>query len=141
MLLTAINYQNNMSFGPDLPAGDPVHRRHSPHVCQPVRVDDPRCGRPRCFRPAQRISVQLERVASGEHFALLLKWPDSSASTVNLVERGYVQVHLHMAVGGRGWFSPGRLLLESTYPLGLLRCWTWVDLDLCAGVSAAAGLS
>jgi uncharacterized protein (DUF58 family) len=35
-------------------------------------------------------------------------------------------------VGKRGWFSPGRLLLESTYPLGLLRCWTWIDLDLYA---------
>jgi len=53
---------------------------------------------------------------------------------VNLVEQDQVQVHLHMAVGNRGWFSPGRLLLESTYPLGLLRCWTWIDLDLCAMV-------
>jgi uncharacterized protein (DUF58 family) len=37
-----------------------------------------------------------------------------------------------MAVDKRGWFHPGRLLLESTYPLGLLRAWTWIDLDLFA---------
>ena len=28
--------------------------------------------------------------------------------------------------------STGRLLVESRYPLGLLRCWTWIDLDLRA---------
>ena len=28
----------------------------------------------------------------------------------------------------RGWLDPGRLLIETQYPLGLLRAWTWVDL-------------
>ncbi len=27
-----------------------------------------------------------------------------------------------------GWFDPARLLVETYYPLGLLRAWTWVDL-------------
>jgi uncharacterized protein (DUF58 family) len=51
---------------------------------------------------------------------------------VNLVDNDSCQVQLHMAVDKRGWFSPGRLLVESTYPLGLLRCWTWIDLDIHA---------
>ncbi|MEM1143575.1 MAG: DUF58 domain-containing protein [Pseudomonadota bacterium] len=38
----------------------------------------------------------------------------------------------HLQVGERGWYRPGRVHVESVYPLGLLRCWTWVDLDLCA---------
>jgi uncharacterized protein (DUF58 family) len=29
----------------------------------------------------------------------------------------------------RGYLRPGRLLVETYYPLGLLRAWTWVDLD------------
>lgn len=28
-----------------------------------------------------------------------------------------------------GWLNPGRLLIETFYPLGLLRAWTWVDLE------------
>ena len=30
----------------------------------------------------------------------------------------------------RGYFNPGRLIIESTYPLGLLRVWSKVDLDI-----------
>ena len=37
-------------------------------------------------------------------------------------------------MGERGWYRPGRVRIESVYPLGLLRCWTWVDLDLRAVV-------
>jgi uncharacterized protein (DUF58 family) len=69
-----------------------------------------------------------------DHFALRLQWPDSTEGLVNLVEGDSEKVQLHQAVGERGWYSPGRLLLESTYPLGLLRCWTWIDLDLYAMV-------
>ena len=29
----------------------------------------------------------------------------------------------------RGWLKPGRLLLESHFPLGILRCWTWLVWD------------
>ena len=28
----------------------------------------------------------------------------------------------------RGWLSPGRIKLASHWPLGLLECWTWLDL-------------
>ena len=31
--------------------------------------------------------------------------------------------------GSRGWFRPGRLRVESIYPLGLCRAWSWVRLD------------
>jgi uncharacterized protein (DUF58 family) len=63
---------------------------------------------------------------------LYLKWPESTEALVSLVNEDSSRVSLHNEVAGRGWFSPGRLLLESTYPLGLLRCWTWIDLDLYA---------
>ena len=29
----------------------------------------------------------------------------------------------------RGWLHPRRLLLKSTFPMGLLRCWTWLNFD------------
>jgi uncharacterized protein (DUF58 family) len=67
-----------------------------------------------------------------EHYALHFKWPQSSECLVNLVDEDSARIQLHVEVDKRGWFSPGRLLLESTYPLGLLRCWTWLDLDLNA---------
>ncbi len=29
----------------------------------------------------------------------------------------------------RGWARPGRIYLNSEYPLGLMRCWSYIDLD------------
>ncbi len=37
-------------------------------------------------------------------------------------------VRLYVKAGRRGYLWPGRLLVETYYPLGLLRAWTWVDL-------------
>ena len=41
-------------------------------------------------------------------------------------------VRLYAQATHRGYLRPGRLLVETYYPLGLLRAWTWVDLDLRA---------
>ncbi len=133
MLMTAINYQNNMSYALTfllatlfIVAILHTYANLSGLTMRALRASPAFPGQQSEF------SVQLERGRQREHFALHLKWPQSDGSVVNLVEQDTVQVHLHLPVGRRGWFSPGRLLLESTYPLGLLRCWTWVDLDLYA---------
>ena len=135
MLMTAINYQNNMSYALTflLCTLFVVGILHTYANLSGLTI---RALRATPVFPGQQseFSLQLERGGRREHFALHVKWPESTASMVNLVEQDQVQVHLHMAVGARGWFSPGRLLLESTYPLGLLRSWTWVDLDLAAMV-------
>ena len=133
MLIAAINYQNNMSFALTFLlatlfivavlhtyanlSGLTIHAVHAQAAFPGHQAE---------------FEILIEKTKPGEHFSLSLSWPDSSEVVVNLVEESFEKLSLHMAVGGRGWFNPGRLLLESTYPLGLLRCWTWVDLDLHA---------
>jgi uncharacterized protein (DUF58 family) len=135
MLLTAINYQNNMSYALTflLATLFIVATLHTYANLSGLTI---RALRARPAFPGQQseFEVQIERGKQRDHFALHLKWPESTEGLVNLVDKDRVQVRLHTAVGRRGWYSPGRLLLESTYPLGLLRCWTWVDLDLYAMV-------
>ena len=135
MLITAINYQNNMSFALTflLATLFVVGVLHTYANLSGLTI---RALRASPAFPGQQseFSVQLERGRQRDHYSLHLKWPDSSDAWVNLTDQDMVQVHLHLPVGQRGWYSPGRLLLESTYPLGLLRCWTWIDLDLCAMV-------
>lgn len=46
------------------------------------------------------------------------------------VERA--QVSIAILAPERGWFQPGRITLETRYPLGLLRAWTFLDLNLRA---------
>jgi uncharacterized protein (DUF58 family) len=133
MLMTAINYQNNLSYALTfllstlfIIAVLHTYANLSGLTIRAIRALPAFPGHQTEFE------LQIERSKQREHYALLVKWPHSSASLVNLVADDTVQVRLHAPVGQRGWFSPGRLLVESTYPLGLLRCWTWIDLDLCA---------
>ncbi len=133
MLLTAINYQNNLSYALTFLlatlfiigilhtyanlAGITVHAMHA---------------RPAYPGQQSEFTLRLERPGIRERYALRVGWPDSTEVSVNLVQEDSEEVRLHCPVGARGWYNPGRLLIESTYPLGLLRCWTWVDLDLWA---------
>jgi uncharacterized protein (DUF58 family) len=133
MLMAAINYQNNMSYALTfllatlfIIATLHTFANLSGLTIRALRAQSTFAGQQAKF------DVLIERGKQRDHFALYMKWPHSTDALVNLVDEDRVQVHLHTAVGKRGWYSPGRLLLESTYPLGLLRCWTWIDLDLHA---------
>jgi uncharacterized protein (DUF58 family) len=133
MLIAAINFQNNLSYGLTflLATLFVVATLHTYANLAGLTI---RALRAQPAFPGQQSEFHLmvERSKQRDHYALYFKWPDSSECLVNLVDEDSVKFHLHMAVDKRGWFSPGRLLLESTYPLGLLRCWTWIDLDLHA---------
>ena len=133
MLMTAINYQNSMSYALTflLATLFVVATLHTYANLSGLTI---RALRAEPAFPGQQsgFEIQVERGRQRDHFALHIKWPGSTEGLINLVKEDSVRVQLHTAVGERGWYSPGRLLLESTYPLGLLRCWTWVDLDLYA---------
>jgi uncharacterized protein (DUF58 family) len=133
MLVAAINFENNLSYALVflLATLFVVATLHTYANLAGLTI---RAVRAQPAFPGQQseFHLMIERGKQRDHYGLFLKWPTSSESLVSLVEQDSVAVQLHMAVQKRGWFYPGRLLLESTYPLGLLRCWTWIDLDLPA---------
>ncbi len=49
-------------------------------------------------------------------------WYDFPAAEEKLVE-------LELQTSQRGWLRPGRIYLASEYPLGIMRCWSWLDLQ------------
>ena len=134
MLLAAINFQSNLSYGLTflLTTLFIVAVLHTYANLSGLTV---RAVHAKPAFPGQltEFELQLERSRQKEHVGLYLKWADSNAQTVSLVDEDQVRVQLHAPVGRqRGWHNPGRLLLQSSYPLGLLRCWSWIDLDLHA---------
>jgi uncharacterized protein (DUF58 family) len=133
MLVAAINFENNLSYGLVflLATLFVVATLHTFANLAGLTI---RAVRAQPAFPGQQseFHLMIERGKQRDHYGLFLKWPASSEALVNLVGQDSIAVQLHMAVQKRGWFYPGRLLLESTYPLGLLRCWTWIDLDLPA---------
>lgn len=149
MLIAAINYQNNVAYALTFLLANlfVVAVLHSYAnlaglTLTAIGADDAFAGQHTAFRL---------RLTAGErrgHYALLVGWPVPKARLrqrllASLLSRPQMQameeldlepgeqhtLRLHLPVIARGWFHPGRLRIESVYPLGLLRCWTWVDLD------------
>ncbi|USE39429.1 DUF58 domain-containing protein [Endozoicomonas sp. SCSIO W0465] len=60
-------------------------------------------------------------------YSIAIGWPETESVLVSF-DRDTEQ-RLVARAGSRGWFRPGRLRIESVYPLGLCRAWSWVRLD------------
>ena len=154
MLIAAINYQNNMSYALTFLLANLflVAVLHS--YANLANLTISAVGAQDVFA-GQRCAFHLRLAADPRHghFALQVGWPvpagerrlsgllsspDMLAVDEVDVEAGTQRdLRLHLPVGERGWYRPGRLRIDSVYPLGLLRCWTWVDLDLRALVYPA----
>src|SRR5690606_7124620 len=136
LLLAAINYQNSMLYAFTFLLGSvfAVSILHS-------------------YRNLAGLSVQLESAEGcfpGEaaQFRVLLKQDDGRSSAA--IELGWKQQgegsfvpdvdaegqHLLLTypTRKRGLLCPGRLLVQSFYPFGLVRTWTWLDLNAQAPV-------
>lgn len=64
----------------------------------------------------------------GETIRCQLRGQPSISVELNCQEP--LMVYLPVQTTKRGWQASGRLLVESYYPLGLIRCWTWLHIDI-----------
>jgi uncharacterized protein (DUF58 family) len=63
---------------------------------------------------------------------LELCWQGGTVQTVTLNHNEPLQVTVRAQSSARGYLHPGRLLVQSRFPLGIIRCWTWLNLDATA---------
>ncbi len=133
MLVAAINYQNNMSYALSFLLANVfvvavlhTYANLSGLILRAGRMQPVFCGGEAEFV----FSVQ----ASGKacHHALLLQSQGGSRALLANVQNQAQTVTLSCAAGERGWLHAPRIKVSSVYPLGLLRCWSWVDLDMKA---------
>ena len=78
------------------------------------------------------ISIRITRPKGRAREGIQLGWPEGIMQWAELSELASYVVRLYVRAPARGYFNPGRLLVETYFPLGLLRAWTWVDLDVRA---------
>ena len=134
MLVAAINFQNNMSFALTFLLANlfVVAVLHSFANLAGLTLHAVRAA-PVFAGQRSEFEILLSRDSQRRYYAIHGGWRDSGdMATISLVDQNEVHAKLFVETGKRGWHNPGRLLLESVYPLGLLRTWTWVDLDIQA---------
>ena len=57
-------------------------------------------------------------------------WPGNAPVWLSLTDKHEAWLALRYRTGPRGYCRPGRLKVQTSFPLGLLRAWTWIDLDM-----------
>lgn len=75
-------------------------------------------------------TLRLTPTNRRSYYALWLEWGDVS-ERIDCIDQS-LETTLYLRSEQRGRFQPPRLKITTFYPLGLLRAWTWLDLDLNA---------
>lgn len=74
-------------------------------------------------------SVRVVRPKQHPREGIQLGWPAGDKQWAELFETSTDVARMYVPAERRGLHNPGRLLVETFFPLGLLRAWTWIDLD------------
>lgn len=74
--------------------------------------------------------VLISRTPDREHEALHLGWDPLLLKELDVTGVDGTSVSLFVPTRRRGLLNPGRLLIQTYFPLGLCRAWSWVDLDM-----------
>lgn len=129
MLLVGINYQNSLAYGLTflLASIFIVTILHTYRNLAGLMLKAGGTGVAFVGEQA-RFAVRLESLGR-EHQAVAIGWPPAELQGVDVAKLGQAQVELVLPAQRRGWLRPGRMRVESRFPLGLLVAWSWVDLD------------
>lgn len=132
MLLAAINYQNSLAYGlaflllsVGILAILHTYRNVSGLVLS--------AGVARSVFVGEAVQLRLRLESAGDaHQALGLGWDAAHLQKFDVGADGLTDVELTLPAQTRGWLRAPRLRVESVYPLGILRAWSWLDLEQSA---------
>ena len=130
LLLAAINYENSLIFGLVFWLGSTffVTIFYTFKNLSSITLDLQKAGTGFAGEDIE-FSIQVSRPENSKREGLQLGWPNQVKQSAELHQDTSTTIHLFVNAKQRGWLNPGRLLVETFYPLGLLRAWTWVDLN------------
>tara|TARA_R110001592_G_scaffold171117_4_gene409253 strand:+ start:19207 stop:20250 length:1044 start_codon:yes stop_codon:yes gene_type:complete len=76
------------------------------------------------------VEVMLSQKHARYRNGLRFSFDGGEITTASIQGKENVRVRLSVLAPKRGHYNPGRLKVESVYPLGLLRVWTKIDLNI-----------
>ncbi|SMR71322.1 Uncharacterized conserved protein, DUF58 family, contains vWF domain [Marinobacterium sediminicola] len=84
-----------------------------------------------CFAGRQaEFELELQRHSTRCFEQLHLRLESSEETQVVDLLNDRQRVRLYCPAPRRGWLSPGGVKLETCYPLGLFRAWSWLNLEI-----------
>jgi uncharacterized protein (DUF58 family) len=127
MLLAAINYQNSLAYALVFLLGSVfvVAILHTFRNLAGLRVSGVAAGSVFVGEQA-RFVLRLESLQRA-HQAVGAGWTAARMQRVDIDAGHVLELELDLPSERRGWLVAPRLCIDSTFPLGLLRAWTWVD--------------
>lgn len=129
MLLAGINYQNSLAYSLTflltslfIVAILHTYRNLAGLTVQAKGASPVFVGEHGCFR--------LQLLSAGRaHQAIALGWTASDMQVLDVPANGVSTCEISLLATQRGWLRPGRVRVESRFPLGILLSWSWLDLD------------
>jgi len=132
MLLVSINYQNSMGFMLTFLLGSifvvsilHTYKNLSGLILKVGRTSSGFCGEDIKFEVI--LGSALKR-----HYSIELGWPGSVLKSLDVDVNEHLVTKLYLRSERRGLFVPERMLVQTRYPVGILRSWSWVYLDMSA---------
>ena len=129
LLLVSINYQSSLAYGltfllfsVGVLAILHTYRNVSGLILSASHVHSVFVGEP------VQLRLRLEST-SGDHQAIALGWDREQLEQTDVDAERQVEVALVLPAIKRGWLRAPRLRVESVYPLGIFRAWSWLDLE------------
>ncbi|RAU44379.1 MULTISPECIES: DUF58 domain-containing protein [unclassified Pseudomonas] len=129
LLLVAINYQNSLAYGltflmlsVGILAILHTYRNFSGLIISASPARSVFVGEP------VQLRLRLES-ASVAHQAIALGWDSEQLEQTDVDADRQVEIGLALPAQRRGWLRAPRLRVESVFPLGIFRAWTWLDLE------------
>lgn len=133
ILLLGINYENNLVYGASflLLALFVLSILHTYSNLAGLSITA-LSARPCPVGEQTEFELLLRAGSRRDYEAIMLSWVDHPPVNCDLIGDSERRVRLYAEAPARGWWRPGALLIETLYPLGLLRAWTWLETDLRA---------
>lgn len=138
MLIGAINYNLSLGYALVFLLGglgvvtvlhtfrNLVHLRISPTRAEPVFAGE-----------TARFGLLLGNSRAEGRYGLCLRRPPGQRVETDVAAHATTPVALPVETTRRGWLRPGRITIETRYPLGLVRAWSYVEPDMRCLVYAA----
>lgn len=131
IFLAAINYEINLAFGLALLMLSifVVTILYSYNNLNKLQITSMPSSAVFCGDDAG-FQILLSRLPTRSHESLELAFPDSTVTRVDVFKQDQETVSVYTRAEKRGEFIAPRLIVTSFFPLGLLRAWSVVDMNL-----------